>query len=257
MSTITPPRPPADVDLSGTAAVLATLPPVVRARTPDRQEIVDGRELVTRPWLARVTGEREHTLYKWWVDRANNGHPDGTEIDGVLFFDLEQWRAWRAEHSADRRVVAGRVLLSRAELARRTGEPAKNLQLWWDRRDDNDHPDGVRYGRKLYHDEEQWFTWYRAHREQLKAGLTPVDRSGDPDELVGQSEAARILGYTSSSTIPKYRARGQFVEPDEVGTNGGQEMPLWRRRTLWTFADNRTWSRAPRRRAPSPARVGE
>lgn len=249
MRTITPPRSgPAALGGDAPAAPLASLSPVARRRTPARRVLVEGRVLVTRPELARITGEREHTLYKWFADRENNHHPEGTEIDGLHYVDLAQWQTWHAEHSGDRRVVDGRVLLSRAELARRSKTPERHLARWWAERAENGHPAGVRFGRKLYHDQELWLAWYDTLQAHRRAGLTVIDRSGDSDELVGLTEAARVLGYTSTSTIPKYRERNQFVEPDHTETSpSGREVPRWRRRTLWDFADART-GRRPRRR---------
>lgn len=213
--------------------------------------------LVTRPWLAHSTGEREHTLYKWWAARTDNGHPEGTTVDGVVYFDLKEWQKWRAAHSGARREIDGRVWLSRAELARRTGEPVANLQLWWNRRSDNEHPAGRRIGRILYHEEKSWMAWYAEHEKRRRRHLTPVDRRGDPDELVGQAEAARVLGYASSSTIPKYRERGQFAPPDrEVPAAGGRVVPQWRRQTLWDYAARRRWSRAPTLTRPTTPEPG-
>jgi hypothetical protein len=204
---------------------------------------------MTRRALARVTGELEHTLYKWHAARARNGHPEGVTLDGQLYFDEQEWRDWRAAHGADRRVIDGRVMVTPAELARISGEPEATLTRWYVGRAANGHPEGLRLDKRRYVDEQEWMAWYRGHKKTLKAGLTPVDRSGDPDELLNTTQAAKLLGYTNPSTITNYVRRDQFIQPDRVETTpSGAERRFWARRTLWTFADQRTWSRAPRRR---------
>ncbi|MDN5751277.1 MAG: hypothetical protein L0I24_11175 [Pseudonocardia sp.] len=221
-------------------------------RGPDRREL-NGRVLVTRNELARISGEREHTLYKWWAARARNGHPDGITLDGRLYVDEQQWLEWRAGHSAYRRVLDGRVVVSRTELARVTGQPISTLAQWYGERAHNGHPEGIKLGRQLYVDEQQWHAWHREHTAALKAGLSEIDRGGDPDELLTISQAARLLGYADTSTLTSYRGRGQFVEPDHT-----EELPsarprrYWKRRTLWAFADQRTWSRPLDRPAGVP-----
>lgn len=227
-------------------------PTLDRVRGPDRRE-VDGRVLVTRNELARISGEREHTLYKWWAARARNGHPDGITLDGRLYVDEQQWRDWRAGHSADRRVLEGRVVVSRTELARVTGTPISTLAQWYGERARNGHPEGIKIGSRLYVDEQQWHTWHGEHTAALKAGLSEIDRGGDPDELLTITQAARLLGYADTSTLTSYRGRGQFVEPDHTEElPSGRPRRYWKRRTLWAFADQRTWSRPLDRPAGVP-----
>jgi hypothetical protein len=54
------------------------------------------------------------------------------------------------------------------------------------------------------------------------------------------SEAARILGYHGPATIRAYLSRypGYFPAPDQVQrTRGGRERKLWRRCSIWAFAE--------------------
>lgn len=225
----------------GPAGPAFTLRPV---SGPDRLE-QDGRVLLTRPALAQVTGEHRSTLHRWWTDRARNGHPDGEEIGEQLYFDLARWRAWRTEHGADRRTVAGRALVTRRELNRISGVPVKTLTRWYTHRADNGHPEGVLLDRRLYVDEQDWVRWHGAHRDAQRADLTEVERSGDPDELLTAAEAARLLGYRNDATVRAYVQRGQFIAPDaEEPLPSGRVRLLWTRRRLWEFAARRSWSRS-------------
>jgi hypothetical protein len=62
-----------------------------------------------------------------------------------------------------------------------------------------------------------------------------VDRTGDPDELVGAPEAARVLGYSKAQLLPQPVL--ELADEDTVGA-GGRHYRKWRRRTLWAFADS-------------------
>lgn len=207
--------------------------------TPDVQ-----RHLLSRSELAARTGEREHTLYKWWRNRHRNGHPEGVEVDGQWHVNESEWRRWRTAYGADRREIDGRILATVTELARLSGEPEATLNRWYAGRRANGHPSGIRRDGRRYVDLERWQDWYRGHKDQLKSGLTPVDRTGDPDELLNSAQVAHVLGLASAATVNSYVGRGQFIEPDEVEeTPAGRKRRFWRRRRVWDYADNRSWSR--------------
>lgn len=229
---------------------VATLPGVPRPPIQPVRRQVDGRTLVNRAALAETTGEHPDTLAKWWRARERNGHPAVQELDGEQVVDLVDWRAWHAEYTGDRRMIDGVEWLSRAELARRSGESIDNMDMLWKSRATNGHPPGRRVGRKLFHPGDQWTTWHARRRARIREGLTTVDRSGDPDELLGLGDAARLLGYTSPSTILKYIERGQWPPPDQVDLGPrGNQLRKYRRQTLWTIADHRSrsWPGASRR----------
>lgn len=221
----------------------------VVARRPQRI-VRDGRELLTRAELARVSGERAHTIYKWWADRARTGHPDVVlvEIDGrpQRYFDLQRWRDWRAEHGAELRRIDGRMHATAAALARETGQPLANINHWYLHRATNGHPAAVILDRRRYVDLQQWRAWYAHHLAGRRAGLTPVDRRGDPDELITAAEASRILGHTHPGTLTSYVAHGRFIEADTIEElPSGRLRRRWQRRRVWEFADARSWSRQP------------
>jgi hypothetical protein len=115
-------------------------------------------------------------------------------------------------------VVAGRALISRAEVARRLNMREQTLADLYAARETSGHPEAVhREGRRLYwaEPEAEAMAWAHERKAAKKATLTPVDRSGEPDELVDAEEAARILGYASPRTITSYLARnvGYFPDP--------------------------------------------
>jgi len=227
---------------------------VARRPAPGRVER-DGRELLSRAELARVSGERLGTLYRWETGRARNGYPDAVvvEVEGRAqpYFELATWQKWRHAHRAERRLIGGRPHATLAALAEQAGEPLASLQRWHLRRASTGHPEAVVLDGRRYVDVEHWQTWHARHLAARRSGLTPVDRSGDPDELVGTGEAARILGYTDPVTVRRYVARGQFITPDTVETlPSGRRRRRWTRRRIWEFADARSWSRTPGRRQP-------
>lgn len=139
-------------------------------------------------------------------------------------------------------VRAGRSLVTRAEIARLSGVAKSTLAALYSHRGKTGHPPVVHthpeYG-TLYFDEEETLRWHRG-RQGLgnKVRVAGVRHSGDPDELVTSTEAARILGY-GPATIRGYLARypGYFPWPDEIQSlPGGRERKLWRRATVWAFA---------------------
>lgn len=214
-----------------------------------------GRELLSRAELARVSGERLPTLYKWEAARARNGYPDPVTVEVAgrshPYFDLATWKRWRGEHAAQQRVINGRVHATLAALAAEAGEPLDSLKRWHLHRASTGHPEAVLLDGRRYVDVEHWRAWHTGHLAARRSGLTPVDRRGDPDELVGTGEAARILGYTDPVTVRRYVARDQFIAPDTVETlPSGRLRRYWTRRRVWEFADARSWSRTPGRRQP-------
>jgi predicted DNA-binding transcriptional regulator AlpA len=158
------------------------------------------------------------------ADRDQPG-PDGPGLDGA---GLEVGQVGEG----------GRRLVDRAELVDRLGMTEQTLARLYSQRASTGHPDSVgRAGRRLLWDLDEMRAWAAARLEAKRAGMTPLDRSGDPDELVDVDEAARVLGYANRRTIDSYlarRGRGYFPEPDE---SAGRR---WRRRTLWAFADRRS-----------------
>jgi hypothetical protein len=93
------------------------------------------------------------------------------------------------------------------------------------------------------HEGGEWF-WlddiaalHAAHLAAKLGELTRVDRGGDPDELVGSGEAARIMGYASYRNLP-VELYGN-PDDDEILADG-RRRKYWYRRTVWAVADART-----------------
>ena len=229
-------------------------PTLLLVTGPDRLEH-DGRVLRTRDALARVSGQSPATLEQWWAARERNGHPPGEQIGGQLYFDDSEWHLWRAERGAERRTIAGRILVTRRELTRISGIGDRTLARWYAHRGENGHPEGLRLDTRLYLDEQNWWRWHDAHHAARRAHLTEVRPGGDPDELLNATQAARLLGYRNPATVRAYVKRHQFIEPDAVAQlpSGGARQ-LWTRRRLWKFAAqrSRSWAGAD----PSRSRSG-
>ncbi len=137
-----------------------------------------------------------------------------------------------------RQTFSGRVALDRAGVATQTGAARRTINLWHRERERTGFPDA-------FTDEAggEWFwlddieAFHAAHRAAKLAVLTTVDRSGDPHELVGSGEAAKILRYGSYRNLPdELRER-----PDDVEIlSDGRLRRRWYRRTVWAIADART-----------------
>lgn len=156
----------------------------------------------------------------------------------------------RPEH----RVVDGHRMINRAAITAATGMAEQTLANLYAGRAGNGHPEGTRIGRGLFFDEDIWRAWYARWTAAKRASLSPVDRGGDPDELVDSAGAGAILGYGNASTIRGYIARDEaaaaksepgfapyFPPPDEVDElPSGRLRRWWMRRTIWEFADRRS-----------------
>lgn len=141
------------------------------------------------------------------------------------------------------RLRDGRTLISRAEQTARTGMSPQRLSALYAERAHNGMPEPVdRVNRVLYWDETEWTAWHDAYQLAKRTRLSPVDTTGDPDDLVTAAEAARILGYSSHKTIHAYlRAHpGYFPDPDTTEElPSGRTRRFWLRRTIWAFAHSR------------------
>lgn len=149
--------------------------------------------------------------------------------------------------SAPARVVrSGRSLITRAELSRLCGLSSGALGSLYSQRANNGHPPAVETDPvrgTLYFDEEQALRWHYTRR-RVNPPRRPrhLDLSGDPDDLITMTEAARILGYHGPATIRSYRARfaGYFPPPDHIHrTPSGRERKTWRRASIWAFGNRR------------------
>lgn len=139
----------------------------------------------------------------------------------------------------------GRTLRTRAELARKYKVAEQTLSLLWSKRQTNQHPgitetiDGTDYW-----DETEWRAWYRDYQRTIavQATTNAPKIEGDPDEEVGPAEAARICGFSSTSTISHYLTEPPegWPEPDSWDDlPSGRRRPKWKRRKLWAYLRTR------------------
>lgn len=132
--------------------------------------------------------------------------------------------------------------LTRDELAARLGVSVPTLYRW-QANPDLEFPAPDSSGRWDPAPVKLWHSRYVAAK---RAKLLPVDRSGDPDELLDATQVAHVLGYRGAdpgATIRSYRQQRHgdyFPEPDGALTaTNGREVQAWRRDTIWAFADRR------------------
>ncbi|WP_339124492.1 hypothetical protein [Pseudonocardia sp. D17] len=144
---------------------------------------------------------------------------------------------------AQREMIEGRPHINRAAIEQQVGISEQTQANLYAQRETNGHPEGVRIGRVLWFDEEKVLAFYCDRARAKQASLTEVDRGGDPGELCDVASATKVLGYTSESTIRAFLAAnpGYFPEPDHVEfLPSGRLHRLWKRSTLWEFADGRS-----------------
>lgn len=135
--------------------------------------------------------------------------------------------------------INGRPVISRADMVAR-GVPRTTLNGWYRDRARNGFPGKAgRIGRTDYWYDDEWTAWHQQHIRAKTASLTQPDRSGDPDELVDAGGAATIMGYANRHVIHSNRRLGYFPEPDAYAPAKGGNAPLWKRSTVWAFADTR------------------
>ncbi len=169
--------------------------------------------------------------------QPGNGYPEEHRLDGRIYVDEAEWDEFWAQRAGGRVVVDGVAYVSTAERAERTGRSIETVR-WWATLPN--HPTETRRHGRSYVAEKPWETWYATYTAGLRARLTEVDRSGDPDDLIGSTEASRVLGY-NPHTVHALHAAGQFMAPDvEDPLPAGGTRPLWRRRRVWAFADHRS-----------------
>ena len=118
-------------------------------------------------------------------------------------------------------------MISRADMAAR-GVPRTTVDAWYRDRARTGHPEKAgRIGRTDYWYEDEWTAWYEGHLRGKVESLTQVDRSGDPDDLVDATEAARMLRYANRHVIHANRRLGYFPEPDAYGKAArGRRCPV-------------------------------
>jgi len=121
------------------------------------------------------------------------------------------------------------------------GVPLSTAERYYRNRVSTGHPEKAgRIGRTDYWYEDEWTGWYQSYLQARTEPLTEVDREGDPDDLVDAAEAARMLHYANRQVVHANRRLGYFPQPDAYGpAPRGRPAPLWKRSTVWAFADSR------------------
>lgn len=140
------------------------------------------------------------------------------------------------------RMLHGRRTVDRDGAAEVAGLSLSSIDKFYAGRSRNGFPERIPGTTEWFEDDVR--SW-RAHHQQVKlATLTPVDRTGDPDELVGPAGVAKILGYRDpqnlrhSSVWPHLLAAVDRQEP----LPSGRTRRRWRRSTVWRIADQRSGS---------------
>jgi hypothetical protein len=134
--------------------------------------------------------------------------------------------------------IGGRAVVDRAGVAELTGAALITVDSWYARRAQTGFPERA--------DDRWWYTdevtdWWHAHQASKRDKLTPVDRSGDPDELITVPEAARVLGYLDRRSLSNSSVWTPLLAhvDDEGLLPSGRVRRRWRRDTVWRIADAR------------------
>ncbi|WP_157747101.1 hypothetical protein [Micromonospora echinofusca] len=212
-----------------------------------------GSSHVGRTQAAAMLGISVSHLDRLYGERATNGFPervDGTRwlADDIAAFQLPRDKARRAASVAVDRSGDPDELVNTTTVARMLGyQSVDSLQgrnrIWpllLERVDDESlTPTGRkrrRWKRRTVWEIADSRTGQGApHTGRPRA--TPQghpDRSGDPDELVGAAEAARVLGYNHPTALPDDVLRQ--ADEDTAGPKG-RHRRKWKRATLWTILD--------------------
>jgi predicted DNA-binding transcriptional regulator AlpA len=199
---------------------------------------LDGRDVYTRQDLMTRYGISLSPLEKWYRRRRTTGHPEAVgRVGRELVWDAEEWDRW---YSARQDTTA---LESRSELAARHGLAKGTIDQLWARRGENGHPEPVKtVNQTMYWNPAEWDAWYAEHKRRSQRTQLRVDRSGNPDDLITLSEAARVLGVEPSSitSYPKRPPRGWPIPVEEEQLSSGRMRRRYRRSDIWAYADNRT-----------------
>ncbi|WP_155945641.1 hypothetical protein [Micromonospora sp. CNB394] len=220
-------------------------------RMPTRD--AHGSAHVGRTQAAAMLGISVSHLDRLYSERATNGFPDrvnGTEwrADDIAAFQLPRDKARRAASDAVDRTGDPDELVPTATVARILGyRSVDSLQgrnrIWpllLERVDDESLTPTGRKRRRW----KRRTVWEIADSRTGKGAshtgrprATPQghpDRSGDPDELVGAAEAARVLGYNHPTALPDEVLRR--ADEDTAGPKG-RHRRKWKRATLWAILD--------------------
>lgn len=203
---------------------------------------IDGRPALDRTGIAAHTGFAISAVATWIAGRDTNGFPN--RVEGRWYY-TDEIDEWVRQHIASYRPtdsVRSRTdeLIDIDEVARMAGFSSKDSlrqnPLWHILAERNDPTDNEKSPRG-----RPRRRWPRRTVQQIidadqpRRGRRPgttriIDRTGDPNELVGATEAARVLGYQHRSGLPE-----KVLDRTDVPSDPGPRK--WRRSTLWSIAD--------------------
>lgn len=134
--------------------------------------------------------------------------------------------------------------LTRDQLAAAHDVSRSTLDRLWKDRAANGHPAPVRYRGVMHWDSAAWGQWHAEHRRNSPARaarLSSGAATGEPDEEIGVSEFARILGHRDNSWVSKAvrTPPAGFPAPDSWGDPVGRKRPRWRRDRAEAYARTR------------------
>jgi len=137
----------------------------------------------------------------------------------------------------------GRTLYSRADLHKAHGISVPTLQNLWTDRENNGHPPAETVSGVMHWDEAVWVPWHREYLRARAAAATTntPDLSGDPEDLLGPTEAAKVCGFASSDTISGYMKNPPegWPAPDDWDRLPTRDRPKWKRWKLWAYVADR------------------
>ncbi|MDV5145487.1 hypothetical protein R1T08_15010 [Streptomyces sp. SBC-4] len=138
----------------------------------------------------------------------------------------------------------GRTLYSRADLreVHKISEPT--LQNLWSDRENNHHPPVAEtIGGVMHWDGDVWARWHHELQRQRAAANTtnPPQLDGDPEDLVGPAEAAKVCGFADSATVSHYVKNPPegWPAPDDWDELPTRRRPKWKRWRLWQYLADR------------------
>jgi hypothetical protein len=139
--------------------------------------------------------------------------------------------------------VDGRDAITRKEWADQIGYTDAGARALYAKRTENGHPEAAFViGRTSYWWKDELTKWW--DKRQRETRPAPIARTGNPDDLLTAQQASDLLGYSSGRTVIGMAARDQFPKPDDhlpgAGQKSGQDRPLWKRSSVWNYADGRT-----------------
>jgi hypothetical protein len=136
------------------------------------------------------------------------------------------------------RTRSRRRQLDRAGIAEHLGTSVASVNRWHLQRATN------RFPAKADTDEDGRDWWWQDeidafridHLADRATQYTSVNRHGDPDDLLGGPQAAKVLGYKDHRSLPAYL----LEHPDQIDEYpSGLKRRYWYRHTLWDWADDR------------------